>query len=290
MRLRTVIASCAVFCACALLGALTLPGSTFALWNDQAAWKEPVHVQPNSISAGIKSFDESLLVPVPGTAQELNMSQNSDGTWSKTSAAPAPGATSPYKDYSYVGSQFYWDAEEAASQIVDQITHDESKSRHWYGVSALAELSAESHGALSWGILTQWESHQDPNRATLWDKSWTMVFSVDLPSHCAIDDDLADTMMDAEASAYEDRFYEGPRFAPGMAEGSTHGSQYICVAQVYVPAHFTQTATATAPGGEYADDSWSATLYDSQPELEENPRLGLFLTPIDPLNGPARGV
>ena len=288
MRLRTVIACLAVFCACALIGALTLPGSTFALWSDQAAWKEPAQFQPNSLSATTGSLDKSLLVPAPGTPQELSMSKNPDGTWSKTSATPAPGVNSAYKDYEYVGSQFHWDEQEAARQIVEQIEQDESRSRRWYGVSAVAELSAESHGALSWGVLVQWEPNQDINRASLWDKSWNMVFSVGLPSQCAITDDLAEAMMNTGTSAYKDRFYEGPRFAPGMAESSTQGSRFICVVQVYVPTRFSQTATVIAPDGEHADDTWSATFYDLQPELDLKPRLGLFITPIDPLNGPVR--
>ena len=285
MKLRTIAGSVGAFSVFALLGALIMPGSTFALWSDQAAWKQPVSIQPNSISARTDSSDRALLAPVSGgVPQELSMSKNPDGTWAKSSAAVASGGTASYLDYSYVGSQFYWDAEESASRIADQI--EEDSSREWYGVAAFAQLETESHGALSWGVLTQWEPRQDTGRDSLWDESWVTVFKVDQPSQCVIDDSLASSMMDSPESAYTDAFYEGPRFAPGMAQGSTSGAAYICVAQVYVPLSHTDTAIAAGPNGELAEDSWSAVLYHTQPELAQQPRLGLFLTPIDPLNGP----
>jgi len=287
MRFRTVLACLAFFSSFALLGSFLGSDGTYALWGDEAD-TPPVTIQPGSIQAETSSVsltDSPYLTLVNSPdPQVLGMSWDGS-TWVKSPATTIlAGGSSDYLGYSYVGSQFVWDTSAAADQIVRQIEDD--PTREWYGVAGLARITAASTGTLSWGVLAQWTPKQTSS-GSLWDKSLTSMRFVDDPTACIVPDNPAQSM---GTTAYADDFRTGPRFAPDMPHGPT--DVFVCVIQAYQPGHHTNTAVAQAPGENLTSDptTWSAVLYDQQPHLDpsQSPVLGLYITPIDPLHGPAR--
>jgi len=304
LRLRTVVTCVVAFSCFALVGTLAASKWTFALWSDHLDVNRPLVIQPSYVKADVTSVnalgapDTSLLVPVQGNTnpQALQMSKNSDGTWSKTPSTTFHhlGPNNPdYATYSYVGAEFTWDTQASYAQIVQQIR--DNPSRNWYGVTAVAQITAESYGALSWAVVAQWDPKQDLQGSTMWDKSWSTAFLVADPSNCVIDSNYAEGIISNEsfAKAPVEIPKTGPEFSEGALQGFGPQTLNLCVTQIYVPSHHTNTATATAPNTNdpntpwLATDSWSAVIYDLQPEPQNPPRLGLYITPVDPLNGPA---
>lgn len=308
MKLRTVLASIASFSSFALLGSFLAPGSTYALWGDQSE-ASTVTIQPASISATASpgSGTPALLTLTNGqTSQDLGMWwDETTKTWQKSSPTGVLTGGSPgvhpndHLNYSYVGSQFTWDAAAASALIVEQIRAEPDRS--WFGVAGAAKISVTSFGPLSWGVLAQWVPKQTVNKATLWDMSATDMFTVDSVDECVISNQHANALLSAQANpiTYTEDFVAGPRFSPDMPESPQ--DIFVCVVQVYNPLRHTDQAVATAPGTAAGSASgqditsdpatWSASLY--VPDLFDStagrsPVLGINITPIDPLNGPAR--
>ena len=249
MRVKAVLGCVASFSSFVLAAALLLPGSTYALWTDRVEVPDRVVIQPAYVTWETNSSNTSLLVPVGDD------------------------------------SHFAWNAQASAKQIVRQITDDTSAA--WYGVAASATIDVTAYGALSWQYLFDWDAQQSPSRGTMWDKSQLYIFRVDSPADCTASN-AKDTMDPGEDSSLSPTS-NGARFYDGMAQNQagTSGTLTVCVAQIYTPIHHTDTAKATAQTGEQATSSWSAIFYHPQTQLPESPRLGLSVTPIDPLNGPA---
>jgi len=308
MKLRTVLACVASVSSFALLGSFLAPGSTYALWGDEAE-APAVTVQPAHVSATTSRVVDSskpalLTLPSNQPSQDLSMWRDA-GTnlWSKSTPTTIVNGGSPgnppddYLNYSYVGSQFTWNAAAASALIIQQMQADPHRS--WFGVSAVAQLSATSYGPLSWGVLVQWTPKQTANKATVWDKSATGMFTVGSADDCVISDARASALLAQEnKAAYKDTFIPGPRFSPDMGESQ---DVFVCVVQVYQPIRHSDQAVATAPGTSAgstsgkditsAPDTWSALVYDLIPfdaAAGLSPVLGLNITPIDPLHGPAR--
>jgi len=300
MRLRTILASLAFFSTFALLGSFMGPGATYALWGEESN-APAVIIQPISISAMTSQVApaqtlEPLLtlnLPTLQSSQDLNMSwDEATNRWQPSPQMAILTGGDPgddYLNYSYVGSTFTWNAGAASALIVKQMK--DGPARSWYGVAGVAKISAESTGPLSWGILAQWSPKQTTGKATVWDKSATDMFIVDSPGECDITNvtDAQAQEMLSTRNTYVDEFIPGPQFTHGMTESSQ--DVFVCVVQVYKPVLYTNVAVATAPDIT-ATDTWSALLYE--PELFDNsvnapsPVLGLSITPIDPLHGPAR--
>ena len=248
MRVKAVLGCVASFSSFVLAAALLLPGSTYALWTDRVEVPDQVVIQPAYVTSETASSHTSLLVQIDD-------------------------------------SHFEWDVQASADEIVDQITKD--KTKDWYGVAAAATIDVTAYGALSWQYMFDWDAQQNSSRGTMWDKSQLYIFRVDGPADCTASN-AKDTMDPGEDSSLSPAS-NGPSFYDGMAqrEAGTSGTMTVCIAQIYTPIHHTDTAKATAQTGEQATSSWSAIFYHPQTPLTKSPRLGLSVTPIDPLNGPA---